>query len=138
MRSLLTLLFLFCTASTLAAPCAVTSVSDGDTLTVRCGDRGAERVDLFGVAAPTKGDKYFVRSRDALEALCGGRDVEVNRVGRDANRRMSAYVVCDGVNVNRKMIETGNARVNRHQIADPDLIDLETEAKAMEKGVWRK
>lgn len=74
-RSILTAALVACGASQACAEgrvCLIVGVSDGDTLTARCGDPGAYqqiKVRLSGIDAPEKRQPYGERSRQAMAAL---------------------------------------------------------------------
>lgn len=52
--------------------CLVVGVSDGDTITARCGEPGAYeqmRVRVAGIGAPEKGQPFGARAKDAMSDL---------------------------------------------------------------------
>ena len=53
--------------------CLVVGISDGDTLTARCGQPGEYeqvKIRLAGIDAPEKAQPFGQRSKDTLSDLC--------------------------------------------------------------------
>jgi micrococcal nuclease len=102
----------------------VTSVHDGDTLTVLAGN--VPRRVPYGSA-----------SRRALAARVAGRDVTVVERGRDAYGRTLGRVVVGGSDANAAQVRDGYAWVFRRFENDAVLIALEAEARSARRGLWR-
>lgn len=91
---LLAQIALLVSASAFAAPstrtCLVVGVSDGDTITARCGTPGAfeqVKVRLAAIDAPERRQPFGARSKQALSDLAFGREAQlecakVDRYGR--------------------------------------------------------
>src|SRR5689334_4093959 len=61
--------------------CLVVGVSDGDTITARCGDPGAFeqiRVRVAGIDAPEKGQAFGQRAKEAMSALVFGKPARLD------------------------------------------------------------
>lgn len=61
--------------------CLVVGVSDGDTITTRCGEPGAYeqvRVRLAGIDAPEKGQAFGDRSKEAMSRLVYGKPARLD------------------------------------------------------------
>jgi micrococcal nuclease len=121
----------------------VVYIYDGDTVRL---DNG-ERVRYLGIDTPEMNydsppAEYLAEEAKIFNAgLVSKRKIrlEFDAVKRDKYNRLLAYVYCDGIFVNARMIEEGYARVYiippNIKYAD-DLLDLQREAKRQEKGIW--
>lgn len=66
--------------------CLVVGVSDGDTITARCGDPGAHeqiRVRLAGIDAPEKGQAFGKRAKQAMSDLVFGKSARLECIKTD-------------------------------------------------------
>lgn len=100
-------------ASAQTLPASTCTITDGDT--IRCGD---ERIRLLAIDAPelsacrkgrvcAPGDGQA--SKRALEAMTQGRDLRIERHGKDRFGRTLAYVWAGRVNLSCAMVEAGQA-----------------------------
>jgi len=128
----------------------VTSVIDGDTVTIADPIDGAREIRLVGIQAPKLplGRKNFPEwplapeAKAALEALVGGKRVilEFGETRIDRHGRLLAHLYTDdGIWVQGAMLQTGMARVytfpdNRARAAE--MYALEAEARAARRGIW--
>jgi endonuclease YncB( thermonuclease family) len=92
-RSVLAVGFLVTASASWGAgmKCLVVGVSDGDTLTARCGSFGAYeqlKIRLSGIDAPEKGQPFGTRSRAALAAMTFGRLAVLDCPKKDRYGRM--------------------------------------------------
>lgn len=122
-------------------------VTDGDTITVRVGDR-SEKVRLVGIDAPEVHDEREPWRRAALAAseyLRGqlkGRTVTLEADGvqkdRDDYGRLLRYVYLEGRNLNLELVRLGYARVYRRFGCrlKTELLAAESEARRKKLGVW--
>jgi micrococcal nuclease len=126
----------------------VVAVHDGDTITVRVGDR-SEKVRLVGIDAPELNDEradyqqVAVEARDAARTLLKGKTVTLEtdpRQGdRDKYQRLLRYVILgDGTNANEWLVRHGFARVyNRFEFVEKGRFkEDEAEAKREKLGIW--
>jgi micrococcal nuclease len=125
----------------------VTSVADGDTVTVITLNQSKLRVRMFGSDAPetpkgtnSPGQSYGKEAEASLKQLVEGKRVTVEIDGADRDRRLLATIFLDGNDINLAMIEAGLAEVYRgpesgnpytqqYQAAD-------AKARAAQKGMW--
>ena len=128
-------------ADAAAAPSALLRVVDGDSV-VMPGVLGAEQdVRLLDIDAPERGQPFADRATAEVERLCLGADVSLDT--RDGARatdgygRLLAQLRCDGVHVNRHLVEQGLAWVSDRYNEDPELVVAEREAEAACRGLWR-
>ncbi|WP_198087111.1 thermonuclease family protein [Variovorax sp. E3] len=128
-----------------AAPrsCLVVGISDGDTLTARCGRTGAyERVKvrIAAIDAPEKAQPYGQRSRQALSSLCFSETALISEVDTDRYGRTVADVSCNGEDVGSRMVSEGWAWVydynNIVTKRGGGLFKLEAKARAQHRGLW--
>ena len=85
-KALLLLLLPFAAIAVRAETCLVVGVSDGDTLTARCGGPGNYRqvkVRLGEIDAPEKRQPFGERSRQSLAEICFRRSAEIRAATRD-------------------------------------------------------
>jgi endonuclease YncB( thermonuclease family) len=111
---------------------------DGDTLMV-----GDTKVRLFGIDAP-EFDQTCKRNgsqsgcgaaaSEALMQLVTGRDVECISMGEDQYGRVLGRCSAGGMDVNRTMVELGNAVAYRRYSSD--YVAAEQSAKARKLGLW--
>jgi endonuclease YncB( thermonuclease family) len=123
--------------------CLVVGVSDGDTLTARCGRSGAYeqvKVRIAAIDAPEKAQPYGQRSRQALSRLCYAEKALITARDIDRYGRTVADVSCNGEDAGRRMVSEGWAWVyDYHGIATKrggDLFRLQDGARAQRAGLW--
>lgn len=116
----------------------VIGVSDGDTITVLCGEEGKEslKVRLEGIDAPESSQAFGAKSKDALKELVAGKVVDLRKTGVDKYGRSLAFVIVDGVDVNAKLIEDGWAWHYKKYNSDKHFAELEENARADGRGLW--
>ncbi|BEP43617.1 thermonuclease family protein [Variovorax sp. V15] len=128
-----------------AAPrnCLVVGISDGDTLTARCGRIGAyERVKvrIAAIDAPEKAQPYGQRSRQALGGICFGEQALITEVDTDRYGRTVADVSCNGEDAGSRMVSEGWAWVyDYNRLATKrggGLFKLQERAQARRAGLW--
>ncbi len=143
-------------------PVTVADVVDGDTMDVRYPDGSTERVRLLGVDSPEVGGRVTPAEFEGVPDTEAGRawlrewgtrasefarqelDGETVRVVTDPASdvrgdygRLLVYVRHDGANFNRRLLETGHARLYDAQFSRrPAFEAAETEAQAAGVGVW--
>lgn len=116
--------------------CLVVGVSDGDTVTVRCGDQPQQRVRMMEIDAPEKSQAYGQRSKQALSALVYGKQVYVESTGSDRYQRVLGHLKLDDVDINRVMVRLGYAWCYRQYLKDRSCLDDEARAKHQQIGLW--
>ena len=120
--------------------CLVVAVSDGDTLTARCGRPGAYqqmKVRVAAIDAPELGQAHGRASRQQLLQLCIGQRARIDPVERDRYGRTVAHVRCNDIDVASEQVRTGLAWVYaRYAGSRPQLAPLERRARASGAGLW--
>ncbi len=115
----------------------VTKVIDGDTFNM---DNG-ERVRLLGVDAPEypKGC-LSKKAKLRLEELVLGKRTKLIYSSKDVFGRIVAWVIVDGLNINKVMAGEGLGVVKiasgEEEKYGFELKDEETEAKKAKRGIW--
>lgn len=128
--------------STTALICLVVGISDGDTLTARCGQAGdyeQVKVRIAAIDAPEKRQAFGNVSRQHLADLCFQQQATISPRSKDRYGRTVADVACQGKDVGREQVSAGLAwvYVRYTTSADTDLFGLEKSARASGNGLWR-
>ncbi len=125
---------------TALALCLIVGVTDGDTLTARCGAPGSYnlvRVRLSAIDAPEKGQPFGARAKEALSDLCFKRQATLRTFATDRYGRTVADVQCGGKDSGTEMVRAGNAWVyDQYATAYPQLYPLQAAARAAHRGLW--
>ena len=119
--------------------CLVVGISDGDTLTARCGVPGSfqeVKVRLAEIDAPEKKQPFGERSRQSLAYLCFQKAAQIRPSSKDRYGRTVARVTCDGQDANAAQVRAGMAWVYTQYLTDPGLARLEREARGARRGLW--
>ncbi len=133
-------LLLACAAA-VASPATITGtakrVLDGDSLVVVAQGREIE-VRLAEIDTPEKGQPYADTSRKALQGMVLGKRVRLEVLDTDRYARTVArvYRQVDDLWVNAEMVRRGHAWAYRRYVRDPQLYDIEREARARRVGLW--
>jgi micrococcal nuclease len=114
----------------------VIGVLDGDTIEV-LHDYKPERIRLYGVDCPEKGQAFGQKAKQATSSLLFGKDVRVVGHGRDKHRRTLGTVFQGEVNVNQELVKEGWCWwFSKYVPKDSVLKQFEQEAKKAKKGLW--
>ena len=120
--------------------CLVIAISDGDTLTARCGAPGASeqvKVRLSAIDAPEKRQPFGERSRQALAALCFQVEARISVRDTDRYGRSVADVECRGKDAGSHLVSTGMAWVyDRYAKGYSHLYPLQAAAQHERLGLW--
>jgi len=117
------------------------AITDGDTFTL---DTGAQRlkIRLSAIDTPEMSQPYGDQATQALTDWIAGRVVRVDVAGLDKyGRTLGRVYVHDrwwitSTDINARLVAQGFAWVYRQYNHDPRLIELETEARAAQRGLW--
>ncbi len=107
----------------------VVGVVDGDTL-----DLTGQRVRLYGVDAPEKGQPYGVPAIACLSTLVVGRTVTVEPMGTDPYGRLLAVLWVEGQDINAALVAQGCAWA--YPGTGEAYRDEEAQARAQGLGLW--
>jgi micrococcal nuclease len=115
----------------------IISVLDGDTIEV-LHTRHAERIRLNGIDCPEKDQAFGKRAKQAASALVNGKEVTLQRFGKDKYGRTIADILLpDGTNVNHTLVKDGWCWWYRKYVSgNVELEKLEKEAREAKKGLW--
>jgi micrococcal nuclease len=121
----------------LAALPRVVGISDGDTLTVRDGEK-TYKVRLHGIDCPEKGQPFGRAATEYTARLAQGRPVRVVERSRDRYGRVVADVwLEDGTWLNHALVREGLAWwFRRYAARDKALAELEEKAREARRGLW--
>jgi micrococcal nuclease len=129
--------FLACAFAGELPAARVVQVSDGDSITVV--EQGREqRIRLWGIDAPERGQPWSRVSRDSLARRALHREASIEDRGPDGWGRMLARVRVDGVDLGEAQVADGMAWVFRRYTADPALVALEDNARRERRGLWKQ
>lgn len=121
--------------------CLVVAISDGDTLTARCGDPGQHhqvKVRIAAIDAPERRQDYGNRARQELAALCFQQSARIMERGRDRYGRTVADVECRGQDTASWMVRHGWAMVyTKYASQHQHLVPLQAAAHDERTGQWR-
>lgn len=115
----------------------VVAVTDGDTITLLDADKWQQKIRLADIDAPERRQPWGQRAKEALSQMVAGREVCADCREPDRYGRHVCTVFVGEADVNASMITHGNAWVyERYNIRD-DLPDLQTQARAAQRGLWQ-
>jgi endonuclease YncB( thermonuclease family) len=120
--------------------CLVVAISDGDTLTVRCGAPGAYqqvKVRVAAIDAPESRQAFGQKSRQNLARLCFRQRAALRPVEEDSYGRTVAHVRCAGTDVATAQVRAGLAWVyTPYAESRPELAGLQRQARSSRQGLW--
>lgn len=125
---------------TAVAICLVVGISDGDTLTARCGEPGQYqqvRVRLSAIDAPEAQQPFGQRSKQALSDMCYRVEATITPVTSDRYGRTVANVTCKGQDAGLSLVWSGMAWFYpQYGTGRADLSRAEREAREARRGLW--
>lgn len=120
--------------------CLVVAISDGDTLTVRCGAPGAYqqvKVRVAAIDAPESRQAFGQKSRQNLAQLCFRQRAALQPVDEDSYGRTVAHVRCGSTDVATAQVRAGLAWVyTPYAESRPQLVALQRQARSSGAGLW--
>jgi endonuclease YncB( thermonuclease family) len=114
----------------------VVGITDGDALRLLI-QHTEVVVRLDQIDAPEKAQPFGQSARQSLADLCFGKTARVVEHGRDRYGRTIGTVYVGGRDLNAEQVRLGMAWVFTRYARDPALYDLEQEARAAKRGLWR-
>ena len=121
--------------------CLVVGITDGDTLTARCGEPGQyqqEKIRLAGIDAPERKQPYGNKARQALSALCHEQAARITMRSKDRYGRTIADVQCQGEDASAFMVRGGWAMVyTQYASQHQHLLPLQQAARRERAGQWQ-
>ncbi|KRA13971.1 nuclease [Acidovorax sp. Root568] len=123
-----------------AIACLVIAITDGDTLTVRCGEPDAYEqviVRISAIDAPEKRQAFGQVSRQHLAKLCFEHVATITPRTHDRYGRTVGDVECQGQDVATEQVRSGMAWFYvKYGKGYEHLRGLETEARESGRGLW--
>lgn len=119
--------------------CLVVGISDGDTLTARCGAPGEYqqvKVRLAEIDAPEKKQPFGQRSKESLSDLCFQAMATIKRQTIDRYGRTVARVECRGKDANLEQVRAGMAWAYTQYLTDQAVFQAELAARRERLGLW--
>lgn len=135
--------------------CLVLTVSDGDTLSVRCegATRQRQTIRIAAIDAPEQAQPWGRQSRQHLATLCLREWAHITPRAKDRYRRTVADVQCQGQDVARAQVAAGMAWVygssgkntrghatsaSSSKDAEVPMRQLQATARAGRLGLWQQ
>jgi len=121
---------------------AVIRVADGDTVTVLVKNGDKIKIRLVGIDAPEKDQPHGLVSKNYLEEIVEGKQINARCEKKDRYRRWLCKIFLDGVDLNLRQLELGNAWWYRAYAKNQSIGDRAVYAKAESKarndklGLW--
>ena len=120
--------------------CLVIAVSDGDTLTARCGAAHAPlqlKVRIAAIDAPESRQAFGPQARKNLVQLCLRQRARIQVLEKDRYGRNVANVRCGDTDVASAQVRAGLAWIyTPYARQHPHLPPLQRQAKASSAGLW--
>jgi len=114
----------------------VIGVTSGDAIVVKLDDKTQQIVRLEGIDCPEMKQAYGDSAKMATVALCFDKRVRVEKVGIDTYGRTLAFVYVNDLCINKELLRKGLAWHYKDFNDDPELAQLETEARTKKVGLW--
>ncbi len=131
------LLIVSTTASAATLEGKAIRVIDGDTIVVLSEAHHKYRVRLANIDCPEKRQPWGNKAKRATSKLVGNKPVVVEWQKLDRYSRLIGTVYQVGANVNRALVAEGHCWVYEKYNQDGQLPDLQVQAKAQNKGLWK-
>lgn len=114
----------------------ITHVTDGDSAWLQPAGGGAPvELRLLGIDAPESCQAWGAEAARALSELVLQRQVRVETVGQDSYGRTLGTVYLDGRNINKTLVQEGNAWSTRSRYDQGPYVADERMAKALGRGL---
>ena len=115
----------------------VVAILDGDTIEVMQ-NQHPERIRLYGIDCPEKGQAYGKRAKQATSALVFAKQVSLQTHGKDKyGRTLADVLLSDGTHVNHTLVKAGWCWwYRKYAPRNAVLEELEKEAREAKHGLW--
>lgn len=114
----------------------VVKVSDGDTVTLLVNDTENIKVRLSEIDAPETNQPWGSKSKQALTLLIATKTVTVSSTGKDRYGRTLGTIYLHHENINKLMVQKGNAWAYAKYVKDQEYFRLQEQAKKQKVGLW--
>jgi endonuclease YncB( thermonuclease family) len=116
----------------------VIGVTSGDAIVVQLENKAQLKIRLEGIDCPELSQVYGDSAKLATVAMCFNKRVRVETVGLDHYGRTLAFVYIDDLCINRELLRLGLAWHYVEFNSDPQLAQLEAEARTNKVGLWQQ
>ena len=110
-------------------------VIDGDTIHSEY-KGNLYKIRLLEIDAPETDQPHGLDSKNYLKKLLNGGTVDTYISGKDRYGRYLARLYLKSNDINKKMVETGNAWVYERYSSDESFYNLQISAKEKRLGLW--
>jgi micrococcal nuclease len=114
----------------------VVKVSDGDTVTLLVNGPETIKVRLSEIDAPETNQPWGNKSKQALSLLIATKNVTVSTTGKDRYGRTLGTIYLQQENINKLMVQNGNAWAYTKYVEDQGYFRLQEQAKTQKVGLW--
>ncbi|HHQ14561.1 MAG TPA: hypothetical protein ENK16_05995, partial [Chromatiales bacterium] len=114
----------------------VERVYDGDTFEAITRHGVRIRVRLAEIDTPEKGEPFSNRARETLLRMVDHDEVAIRLFDIDKYGRIVGRVFANGTDTSAELVRLGLAAVYRRYAKDPQLYELEAEARKAGRGFW--
>ena len=114
----------------------VTSVDDGDTITVTTPDKKQFRIRLEGIDAPEVKQPYGDKAKKALSVKILNKEVTVTWSNLDQYQRLLAHIYIGSQWINKEMVAEGLAWHYVQYSNNQQLAIAQGAARTIRKGLW--
>ena len=115
----------------------VVAVTDGDTLTLLDSNMQTFKIRLAAIDAPEKDQAFGNRAKQALSAICFGKEAEAIIETIERYGRYVAEVYCEGINANTTQLSEGMAWLyTQYAKKFPHYLVIENAARLNRIGLW--
>jgi micrococcal nuclease len=130
----------------------VTRVYDGETIQVTTSSKTKLKVRLYGADAPdmpktnpppgyvkVHGESFGKDCKEALEAKIMGKEIRMDVMAIDKNKRALGIVWLDNRNINLEMVQEGYAKAHDASLKEPyrsEFLSAQKEARSLRRGLW--
>lgn len=116
----------------------VIGVTSGDSVVVLLDNKTQLKIRLEGIDCPELTQEYGDSAKLATVALCFKKRVRIETIGLDRFGRTLAFVYVGDMCINKELIRTGMAWHYAEYNSDPELAQLEAEARNNKVGLWQQ
>ena len=109
----------------------VVGITDGDTITILTDQKKNIKIRLAEIDAPEKNQPWGKNSKQALSDLIFSSNVTVDSVGKDQYGRTLGTVFLNDMNINKHMVQHGNAWAYQAYVYDHSYIILQKRARTL-------
>ncbi|WP_394996130.1 thermonuclease family protein [uncultured Helicobacter sp.] len=118
----------------------IIKVYDGDTITLYA-NHTKYKIRLYGIDAPELNQNFGKQSQENLQSMCEiGNEAIVEIKNKDRYNRLVGILSCDGINANKKQLESGYAWAYTEYISNIqeklEYNSLQKKAKDLKLGLW--